>query len=326
MVDERGLSMKAEDIRNVCVIGAGMIAPGVAQVFAAKNYNVYIYARRQEALPQAIEKIRAGLSTMAKNGLGLESEIEPAISRIKTTTTLSEAASGAHLVIECLSENLELKQQFFHDLDQMCPPETILATNTSVMSPTEIASKATRRERILGTHFWNPPYLIPLVEVVKGKETSEEVFETTYQCMKNAGKYPVKCLKDVPGFIANRLQHALWREAISIVENGIADAATVDAALKMGPGRRLAILGPLETADMAGLDLILSIHDYIFKYLEATSRPSPLLKEKVDKGELGFKTGQGFQAWPAEEADKTRKNLLEYLIDWTKKDLANNLY
>ena len=312
--------MKSEDISNIAVIGAGMIAPGVAQVFATKNYNVRIYARRQEALPAAIERIRSALFAMAKKGVGLESEIEPAISRIKTTTELSKAVADAHLVIESISENLELKQQFFQNLDQLCPPETILATNTSVISITEIAAKARRRERILGTHFWNPPYLIPLVEVTKAKDTSDEVMETTYQVMKNAGKHPVKCMKDVPGFIANRLQHALWREAISIVENGIADAATVDEAIKNSFAIRLPVLGPIENADMVGLDLTLSIHDYILKHLESSPHPAPLLREKVKRGELGFKTAQGFYTWSAEEIKKSRERLLEYLIEWTKRE------
>ena len=309
--------MQAKDVKNISVIGAGMISPGVAQVFAVKNYNVCIYARRQEVLPEAIDKIRTNLATMAENGLGSESEIEPVISRIKTTTDLSEAAD-AQLVIECVSENLELKQKFFQDLDRLCPADAILATNTSVISVTEIASKSQNRGRILGTHFWNPPYLIPLVEVVKGNDTTDETMEVTYQVMKDAGKHPVKCLKDVPGFIANRLQHALWREAISIVEHGIADAATVDEALQNSFSIRLPVLSPLETADMVGLDLTLSIHDYILKHLESSPDPSPLLKEKVEKGELGFKTGQGFQTWSAEDADRSRKNLTKYLIEWTK--------
>jgi len=310
--------MQAKDIKNISVIGAGMISPGVAQVFAVKNYNVCIYARRQEVLPEAIDKIRTNLAMMAEKGLGSESEIEPAISRIKTTTDLSEAAADAQLVIECLSENLELKQKFFQDLDRLCPADAILATNTSVISVTEIASKSQNRGRILGTHFWNPPYLIPLVEVVKGNDTTDEVMEATYQVMKDAGKHPVKCMKDVPGFIANRLQHALWREAISIVEHGIADAATVDEALQNSFAIRLPVLSPLETADMVGLDLALSIHDYILKHLESSPDPSPLLKEKVEKGELGFKTGQGFQTWSAEDADRSRKKLANYLIEWTK--------
>ena len=158
------------------------------------------------------------------------------------------------------------------------------------------------------------------MEVVKGKDTSDEVMELTYQFMKNAGKYPIKCMKDVPGFVANRLQHALWREAISIVEHGIADAATVDDAIKNSFGIRLAVLGPMENADMAGLDLILAIHNTVLKDLEASPNPSPLLKEKVRKGELGFKSGKGFyDKWTAEDMKRVREKLLKYLIDYSHK-------
>jgi len=204
-------------------------------------------------------------------------------------------------------------------LDRICPPEVILTTNTSVMSISEIASKAERRERIVGTHFWNPPYLIPLVEVVKGNDTSDEVMETTYQVMKMAGKHPVKVMKDVPGFLCNRLQHALWREAISIVQNGIADAAGVDDAIKTGFGLRLPVLAPFENADMVGLDLILAIHDYVFKYLEDSHEPSPILREKVEKGELGFKSNKGFYTWTDEEIAASKNRLTDYLLDWALK-------
>ena len=310
--------MQAKDVRNIAVIGAGLMGHGIAQVFASKNYNVLLLDVKDELLSKAVEYIRFNLSLMAKKRIGTENEIKKIISRIETTTDLTKAAK-AQLVIECVFENMELKQKIFRDLDQTCSSETILASNTSVMSITEIASKAERRERIVGTHFWNPPFLIPLVEVTKAKDTSDEVMEVTYQIMKNAGKHPVKCLKDVPGFIANRLQHALWREAISIVENGIADAATVDEALKNSFAIRLPVLGPLENADMVGLDLILSIHDYILKHLESSPNPSPLLREKVKRGELGFKTGKGFQTWPAEETKKSRERLLDYLIEWNKR-------
>lgn len=312
--------MKAEDISNISVIGAGFIGPGVAQIFASANYNVRLLDIKDELLSNALQNIRSNLSLMAGKGLLPESATDTIMGRIKTTTDMAEAVSGAHLVIECVTENLELKQKIFKDLDRLCPPETILATNTSVMSITEIASKAKRRERIVGTHFWNPPYIIPLVEVVKGRETSRETVETTYQFLKAVGKHPVKVMKDVPGFIANRLQHALWREAISIVENGIADAATVDEAIKNSFAIRLPVLGPLETADMVGLDLTLSIHDYILKYLESSPNPSPLLREKVEKGELGFKTGQGFQTWSAEDVEKSKSDLLEYLTEWARRE------
>ncbi|MFC1910419.1 3-hydroxyacyl-CoA dehydrogenase family protein [Chloroflexota bacterium] len=316
--------MEAKDVKNVTVLGAGMIAPGVAQIFAAKpDYHVCIYARRQEALPQALDKIRSSMINMANRGVGSEADVEPAMSRIKTTTDFAAAVSDADMVIECIAEKLELKQKFFQDLDRLCRPDAILATNTSVISVSEIAANAKKRDRVLGTHFWNPPFLIPLVEVVKGNDTSLETVDTTYKVMQNAGKHPVKVLKDVPGFLANRLQHALWREAISIVENGIADAATVDEAVKHGFGLRLSVLGPMETADMAGLDLTLAIHDYIFKYLESSTKPSPILQEKVSKGELGFKTGAGFQEWDTQRIDEARKRLTDHLIEWTKKNKDN---
>ena len=267
--------MELIKIKNISVIGAGMMGHGIAQIFATQNYNVTLLDVRQDLLSKAIENIRSNLEIMAQGGIGDRREIEPTIQRIKTTLDLKEAASEAQFIIEAVPENLTLKQKIFQDLDSLCPSETILATNTSVMSVTKIAQKARIKERILGTHFWFPPYLIPLVEVVKGKYTSDDAMGLTYQFMKKAGKYPIRCLKDVPGFVANRLQHALWREAISIVENGIADAATVDDAIKNSFGIRLAVLGPIENADMAGLDLILAIHNTVLKDLRLLPTHQP---------------------------------------------------
>ena len=227
--------------------------------------------------------------------------------------------AGVPILIESVAEDLKIKQDLFKQLDEMCPRDVILATNTSVISIGEIASKSKNRDRIVGAHFWFPPYLIPLVEVVKGRDTSDEIMDRTYRFMKAAGKFPIKCMKDVPGFVANRLQHALWREAISIVENGIADAKTVDDAIKNSFGIRIAVLGPIENADMAGLDLILAIHNTVLKDLEASPNPSPLLKEKVEKGELGFKSGKGlYEKWTPEEMARVRGNLLKYLMAYDK--------
>ena len=312
--------MKAEDIRNITLLGAGMIGHGLALHFARAGYQVSLYSRTQQTLDKAIEGIRSNLSLLLQKPADSE-EIKQVVGRIKTTNDLAKAVANAPIIIESVAEDLKTKQNIFKELDEMCPRETILATNTSVISISEIASKSKNRNRILGTHFWFPPYLIPLVEVVKGKETSDETMELTYQFMKKAGKYPIKCMKDVPGFVANRLQHALWREAISIVEHGIADAATVDAAIKQSFGIRLAVLGPIENSDMAGLDLILAIHDTVLKDLEASPNPSPLLKEKVKKGELGFKSGKGFyDKWAPEDMKRVRENLLKYLIDYSHKN------
>jgi len=310
--------MEPKEIRNISVIGAGLMGHGIAQIFACRNYFVTLLDVRQDLLSKAVENMRSNLTLLAQKGIGDPKEVEPTVRRIKTTLDLREAASGASFIVEAASENLELKQKIFRDLDSLCPPETILATNTSVISITEIAQKAQLQERIVGTHFWNPPYLIPLVEVVRGGQTSEKVMDTTFELLKLVGKSPVRVNKDVPGFVGNRLQHALWREAISIVEKGIADADTVDEVVKKGFGIRLPVLGPLENADMVGLDLTLAIHDYILKHLESSPQPSPLLRSKVENGELGFKTGQGFQKWPENEARGSRTRLLEYLLKWTK--------
>ena len=318
--------MKVEEINHVALLGAGMIGHGLALHFAKAGYQVSLYSRTQQTLDKAVESIKSNLPTLLQGQAGAEDEIQRIISRIKITRNLDEAIAKAPIIIESVAENLKVKQDLFKELDQMCPKDVILATNTSVISITAIASKAKNRDRILGTHFWFPPYLIPLVEVVKGKDTSNETMEITYQFMKKAGKYPIRCLKDVPGFVANRLQHALWREAISIVEKGIADAATVDDAVKQSFGIRIAVLGPIENADMAGLDLVLAIHNTVLKDLETSPNPSPLLKDKVKKGELGFKSGKGFyDNWTPESIKRTRERLTKYLIDYSQRQQSQQI-
>jgi len=306
--------MDTDRAERVAVIGGGMMGAGVAQVFAAAGHEVALQDLFPEALERAPRTIRRNLRLLAEHGLFAADGVDAAVARVRTTTDLAAAAEGADFVIECVFEDLPLKQDVFERLDRTCPPETILCTNTSVMSIAEIGARTRHKERVVGTHFWNPPYLIPLVEVVRTEQVDPEVVERTMAILRAAGKHPIDCKKDVPGFVANRLQHALWREAISIVEHGIADAATVDESIRFGPGLRLPILAPLETADMIGLDLTLAIHTYILPHLEASGAPSPLLREKVAAGDLGFKTGSGFQEWSEETAEASRQRLVKYLV------------
>ena len=303
------------EIKKVAIIGAGLMGHGLAQIFAGCGFETSMTDVDPGMFEKALAGIRSNLTMMADKGVGSLDKIEPTLSRISTTTDLAEAADGAGIVIEAVVEKLEVKQSIFRQLDEICPPETVLASNTSVISITEIASAAKNRARVVGTHFWNPPYLIPLVEVVKGDETEMWAVDKTYDFMAKAGKKPVKVMKDVPGFVGNRLQHALWREAVSIVEHGIADAATVDDVIKNSFGLRLPVLAPLENADLVGLDLTLQIHDYILKHIEASPAPSPLLVEKVKAGELGFKSGgRGFRNWTEEQQKELRTKLQEYLL------------
>jgi len=305
-------------MQKIAVIGAGLMGHGIGQIFAVHGHDVTLVDLDEKILSSATMGIRNNLELMADHDFITPEEIDAALARVSIATDTEKGVDGADFVVEAVVENLEVKQNIFKKLDQLCPTSTILASNTSVISITEIARESVEKKRIVGTHFWNPPHLIPLVEVVPGAETMPETVDATYDLLLSVGKHPVKVKKDVPGFVANRLQHALWREAISIVENDIADAATVDECIKFGFGLRLPALGPMENSDMVGNDLVLAIHDYILEHIESSPDPSPLLREKVAKGELGFKSGQGFQSWSEEEIETSRKNLQHYLLKVVK--------
>ena len=306
-------------INKTAVIGAGLMGHGLALIFADRGCETALHDLDEGILEKALANVRANHALLAEHGLASEQDPEALLSRIKTTTDLEEATEGVGFVIEAVVEKLEVKQGIFKRLDQICPAETILATNTSVISITEIASQSAGRGRIVGTHFWNPPFLIPLVEVIRGQDTNPAVMDATFEFMAEMGKKPVRVMKDVPGFVGNRLQHALWREAISIVELGIADAATVDEVVKNSFGLRLPVLGPLENADLVGLDLTFQIHDYILKHIESSPAPSPLLTEKIQAGDLGFKTGRGLQEWTEERMQAVRGNLSQHLLTTASK-------
>ena len=251
----------------IAVIGAGMMGPGIAQVFAAHGHPVVIHNRTAAKLDTVRPRVEANLSRMADFGLASVPEIPSILDRIRVTTDLGEACDGAGIVIETITEDLAMKQDLFVELDRLCPRETVLCSNTSVMRITEIGAKAKRRERILGTHFYQPPFLVPLVEVVRTEATAPEHMDAVFLALQNAGKVPVRVQKDVPGFIANRMQHALWREAFALIDEGVCDPATIDVAVRNSFGLRLPVLGPVTNADLVGLDLTLAIHNYILPHL-----------------------------------------------------------
>lgn len=292
--------MKVETIRHIGVIGAGLMGHGIAQVFGAKGYRVKLFDKDREVLETAPKRIRNNLQTFVDMGLIESREIEACLRCIEICPTFEKMSEGVECVIEAVSENLDLKRAVFLDLERHTQPQTILCSNTSALSIGLLSEELQFKERVIGTHFWNPPHIVPCVEVIRSPFTADEVFRTVVALMERVGKEPVRVLKDVPGFLGNRLQHALWREAISLVEKGVADPEDIDKVVKYGFGLRLPFLGPLETADLAGLDLTYEIHRYLFPDLENRSTPSPFLKALVDQKWTGVKVGKGFYAWTDE--------------------------
>ncbi|WP_111422489.1 3-hydroxyacyl-CoA dehydrogenase family protein, partial [Rhodoplanes roseus] len=238
-----------------------------------------------------------------------------AIERIALHDRLAPAAEGADVVFEAAPEKLDLKRALFAELESIVSPQAILASNSSAIPSTEIGRHLTHRERVIGTHFWNPPHLVPLVEVIQTEWTSAATVAATMDLLRRAGKRPVHVRRDIPGFIGNRLQHALKREAIALLAAGVADADTIDTVVKTGFGARLAVLGPLEQSDLVGLDLTLDIQETLVPHLDRSPAVSEFLRQKVAEGKLGMKSGEGFRRWSPEEADAVRERLGEALVD-----------
>jgi 3-hydroxybutyryl-CoA dehydrogenase len=290
---------------RIAVIGAGLMGHGIAQVFALAGHAVTITDTVAASLDNAKARILANLRDLGDD--------QSAVDRVSTRAALADAVRDADYVVEAVSEDLPLKQKLFAEIEKHVQPETILASNTSVIPITNIMQGLKDRSRALGTHWWNPPYLVPLVEVIATQWTAPRAIDWTIELHKAAGKMPVHVKKDVPGFVGNRLQHALWREAISLVEHGICDAETVDTVIKASFGRRLAVLGPLENADLVGTDLTLAIHQTVLPDIESRPGPSPYLEALVKQKKLGFKSGEGFRKWSAAEQAALRSKVLQHL-------------
>ncbi len=290
---------------RIAVVGAGLMGHGIAQVFALAGHDVTV----TDTVMQNLDTVKSRIGENLYD-LGEDASV---VLRVRACVDLAEAVRDADYVVEAVSENLPLKQKLFADIERHVRADTILASNTSVIPITAIMQGLQKRDRALGTHWWNPPFLVPLVEVIETKWTSPQAVAWTMELHAAAGKKPAHVKKDVPGFIGNRLQHALWREAISLVEHGICDAETVDAVIKASFGRRLAVLGPLENADMVGTDLTLAIHETVLPAIDRRPGPSPYLQRLVADGKLGFKSGEGFRKWSVEEQKALRSKVMQHL-------------
>ena len=290
---------------------------GIAGVFARTGCNVRLVDVDDEALRRGLVNLRLAQQVLQEAQRITESQAATAVARIQATVDLDKACRGVDLLVEAVVEDLALKQKMFAAFDRLCPREAVLASNTSGLSISEIAAATRRPGRVAGMHFWNPPHIIPLVEVVCGENTSDDTSSLLMDVARRLGKDPILVRRDAPGFVGNRLQFAVMREAIHILAEGIASAEDIDTAMKSGPGLRYGVLGPLETADLGGLDVFLAITRYLFPELGSeTSPPRPLI-DLVEQGKLGAKAGEGFYRYRESElsarlADRDR-SLLGFL-------------
>lgn len=294
---------------NISVLGAGLMGHGIALTFAKAGHQVKVYDPFAESLETLHSRVANSLEAMGVANGALKAAVE----NVKAAPEISGCVSDADFVFEAAPEKPELKKALFKDAEKYAPLSAILASNTSVIPITTIMSDLSDKTRALGTHWWNPPHMIPLVEVIRTEWTSETAIEETVNLLGGVGKTPVRVEKDVAGFIGNRLQHAMWREAVYLVESGVCTAEAVDQVVNASFGRRLSVLGPLANADLVGTDLTLDIHENVLADLDSRPAPSPYLRELVEAGKLGMKSGEGFMSWTPEEADEVRQRVAAHL-------------
>jgi 3-hydroxybutyryl-CoA dehydrogenase len=302
--------------KTAAVIGTGMMGPGIALTLAAGGVRTTLVSRTAEGAGRGLDAARALAGVLQASGL-LDAAAG-ALELLGAARDLEAAVAEADLTIESAPENMEFKQELFARLDALAKPEAVLTSNTSGLSITAIASKCRRPERVLTTHFWNPPHLMPLVEIVKGERSAEEHARRLYDLLAECGKTPVLVKKDRPGQLGNRMQMALLREAVHIIEEGIAEAADVDLAAKAGFGLRLPVYGILEHQDMVGLDLGSAVCDYVARDLNNDPHMPALMRRKVEAGELGVKSGRGYYDWSVRDAGAVKALRDRFLLHFLK--------
>jgi 3-hydroxybutyryl-CoA dehydrogenase len=308
-------------IERIAVVGAGLMGHGIAQVFAQAGLSVRLSDTSLAVLEEAMSQIQRNLQSSVERGYSGAGDAAQSLARIQITESLAEAVDEADFVVESVYEEMSVKHEVLRAIEALCPAEAILASNSSSFRVGDMGVALIDGSRFVGTHFWNPPYLIPVVEVTCGPETSPECVDTTCALLSSIGKRPAVVRKDVAGFVGNRLQHALRREAIALVEAGVATAEDIDLIARFSFGLRMPLVGPLETVDLAGLDLTLAIQRYLLPDLNQETEPSPLIVDKVAKGDVGAKSGQGFYAWTEEtheEAIRRRDRALYGLLEWLR--------
>ncbi|MFD9625347.1 3-hydroxyacyl-CoA dehydrogenase family protein [Peribacillus muralis] len=292
-------------IKKIAIIGSGVMGSGIAQSFAVSGYFVTINDIKEELLYRAQKRISENLALLIEEGALTEQEMLGALAHITYSVDLEAAVSDADFIIEAIPEVIELKMHLYEQLEGIIKRDVIVASNTSTFPISQLMEKASFADRMVITHFFNPGHLVPLVEVVKHDETKPEVVQTTLDLMRKIGKSPILLKKEIAGFIANRLQTALMREAFYLLKEGVADAKDIDTAITAGPGFRWAFTGPIEIADFGGLDTWQRVFENVAPELDQSKEAPVLIRDLVAEGKLGTKSGEGIFTY--EESTASQK-------------------
>lgn len=292
--------IKVSEIKKVLIEGAGTMGSSMAQIFASQGYDVILHGRSDASLERAQNNIMAALTKEVEGNRKTEEEMQIIAKRINYTTDW-EVFGEADILIENVAENIDVKLEFYKKATPLMKEEAYIATNTSGLSITKLGEAVWHPERFAGFHWFNPPHIIPLIEVIAGEKTTTETADFWYELAETIGKKPIRVKKDVPGFIANRIQLAILRECLSMKEQGVGDIEDFDRCMKYALGFRYACLGPFEVVDHGGIDIFYHIAEYLYKDLNAQQEPTGLLKELFEAGNYGVKTGKGFYDYSGEK-------------------------
>ena len=307
--------MSRPEIHNITVVGAGLMGHGIALDFALAGYDVRLHSRSEDSLRRGFDLLRGSIDRLIDVGVVTGDNADAVLKKITSSPQLEEAVADADLVVESVYERVDLKRGIFRELGRLAPEHAILASNTSSIMPSEFASYAERSDRVLVAHYANPPFLMPVVELVRSEWTSDDALSKLSDFYKGIGKRPIVAQKEVQGFVLNRLQMALLREALWLVENGVTTAQDVDFGIKSSIGRRWAVAGVFEVLELAGLDLVAEIGSGLFPHLATDDEIPDVLKAKVAAGDVGAKSGKGFYDWTPESADELRSRIARALVE-----------
>jgi len=303
-----------DEITDVAVIGAGRMGHGIALAFALGGHSVALTDADEGTLESSRDRIDDALEMFVDGGKLTDAEAVSARENVTREADFGAAVASADLVTEAVVEDLEIKRAVFERLDEQAPGEAVLATNTSSLSIDDIAAPVADRSRVLGTHWFNPPYLVPLVEIVKGSATDDGAVAAVRETLDAAGKTPIVVRKDIPGFIGNRIQMAMCYEAFSLLHAGVASAADIDRAVKAGFGFRLPLLGIFEKVDYSGIDIHHAVEEQLMDELDRGTEPNPVIEELLGDGANGVDTGRGVYDWTGVDVERATRERDEALL------------